>query len=212
MMSKWSTSYSLTHCGWYRTGGAHSVGWWIQELQGAPAQEAAGSTAITTTTTPATLSAQLVHEHYWLIASCMHDCSLVSVDCKVFYLAPKILRAHSSKYYHTHTDTATWLSAFQLLLLLLLVHELLVDRILAALLQLARSFFSTRSYCLSSSLTPNSSRVISVHIRRPSTAAARRSYLTYEPSCSIRVAGRTLIYIYINIHINKLDKYTYIDR
>ena len=27
-------------------------------------REAAGSTAITTTTTPATLSAQLVHEHY----------------------------------------------------------------------------------------------------------------------------------------------------
>ena len=129
----------------------------------------------------------------------MHDCSLVSVDCEVFYLAPKILRAHSSKYYHTHTDTATWLSAFQLLLLLR-VHELLVDRILAALLQLARSL-------LQHSLVLLEFFAISVNIRRPSAAAARRSYLTYEPSCSLRVEGELL---YIHIHNNKLYIYTLI--
>jgi len=77
-------------------------------------EQATGSTTITSTTTPAILSAQLVHEHY----------PLQLIDC---IMHGRLL---------------------QLLLLLLLLHELLVDRILATLLQLARSFFSTRSYSL----------------------------------------------------------------
>ena len=111
----------------------------------------------------------VVHVSNWLIhcssliASCLHDCSLVSVDCKV--VNTKKLRAHSSNYHHAHTDTQHRYPLLQLLLLLLLVHELLVDRILAALLQLARSFFSACLYCLSFSTAPGWSLCMSnVHL------------------------------------------------
>ena len=93
----------------------------------------------------------------WLIAWCLHDCSLVSVDCKV---------VNTKNFEHTAVIIIMHrYPLLQLLLLLLLVHELLVDRILAALLQLARSFFSACLYCLSFSTAPGRSLCMSnVHL------------------------------------------------
>jgi hypothetical protein len=128
----------------------------------------------------------------WLIASCLHDCSLVSVDCKV--VNTKKLRAHSSNYHHAHTDTQHRYPLLQLLLLLLLVHELLVDDILAALLQLARSFFSACSYCLSFSTAPGWSLCMS-NVHLPQLLGEATWLMNHRAHFALQ--GELLLYKYI---------------